>query len=70
MRPVLLRAGSVHGRDRWQHIRQRRILRADRAAGRVPVHLSHGEVRPQEHIALSQSGHGRRLHTDNVFASE
>lgn len=70
VRPVLLRAGPVHGWDRRQHIRQCRVLRADRAAGRVLVHISHGEVRPQEHAALGQSGHGRRLHTDNVFASE
>jgi len=70
VRPVLLRAGAVHGRDRRQHIRQRRLVRAHRAAGRVPVHIPDGEVRPEEHAAVRQPGHGRGLHTHHVLTSE
>lgn len=67
---MLLWAGAVHGRDRRQHIRQRGVVRADRAAGRVPVHIPDGEVRPPEHAAVRQPGHGRGVHTDHVLAAE
>lgn len=70
VRPVLLRAGPVHGRDRRQHIRERRVVRAHRTARRVPVHLPDGEVRPPEHATVRQPGHGRGVHTHHVPAAE
>lgn len=70
VRPVLLRAGAVHGRDRRQHIRQRRVVRPDRAARCVPVHIPDGEVRPPEHAAVGQPGHRHGVHTHHVLAAE
>jgi len=70
VRAVLLRSGAVHGRDRRQHIRQRRVVWAHRVARSVPVHIPVGEVRPEEHPAVGQPGDGHGLHTDHVPTSE
>lgn len=70
VRAVLLRSGAVHGRDRRQHIHQRRVFWAHRVAGRVHVHIPVGEVRPEEHPAVGQLGDGHGLHTDHVPTSE
>lgn len=70
MRSVFLRSRAVHGRDRRQHIRQRRVLRAHRTPGRVPVHIPDGEVRQEEHAALGQLGYGHGLYTHHVSTSK
>lgn len=70
VRPVFLWSGAVHGRDRRQHIRQRRVLRPDRAARRVRLHIPTGAVRQKKHAALGQPGHVHGLYTHHVPAPE
>jgi len=67
---MFLWSGAVYGRDRWQHIHQRRVVRAHRVAGGVPVHIPDGEIRSEEHLAVGQPGDGPGLHTDHFPASE